>query len=138
MNDDDLSSIRKKLEINYGHRNQFSNFVCNLGKQIEFFKLEASCPNVEQEWGAKHSTHWNAFRNSQHFSKTLFFKKKLFFSNLTMFCQKQNISATIPLSSGEKIIIWIQILRGIYCLRNDYEQIYLFGNLSSSKSYQLA
>ena len=41
------------------------------------------------------------------------------------------------LSSGRQIIIWLRITRGLYCLRNDYEQIYSFVNISSRRSYQL-
>ena len=62
-----------------------------------FYILEASCPNVGQELGAKHSTLSNV-----SISSFLVFWGALFF--------KKNISATIPLSSGENIIIWIQIL----------------------------
>ena len=45
--------------------------------------------------------------------------------------------ANISLSSGKQTIIWTKIIRAIYCLRNEYEQIYLFVNISTRNSYQL-
>ena len=62
------------------------------------------------------------------------------FENLTKFHKerpKNIIIGKVPLSSGEQIIIWLQILRGNCCLKNEYEQIYLLANIYSSKSYQL-
>ena len=45
--------------------------------------------------------------------------------------------AKVSLSSGQQVIIWMKIIRAIYWLKNDYEQIYFFVNSSSSNSYQL-
>ena len=52
---------------------------------------------------------------------------------------KKNIfSGKGSLSSGQQLIIQLHILRGIYGLRNDSEQIYLFVHISTLNLYQLA
>ena len=65
------------------------------------------------------------FKNSKFHQK---FKKK----TKKMILQKDS------LPFGQRLIIWLNILRDIYRIRNDSEQIYLFLNISESKSYQLA
>ena len=42
----------------------------------------------------------------------------------------------ILLCCAEQIIIWINILKDIHCLRNYCEWIYFLKNISSSRSYQ--
>ena len=44
----------------------------------------------------------------------------------------------VPLSSGTQTIIWMQILGDINSLKNNYEQIYLFVDMSGWNSYRLA
>ena len=50
---------------------------------------------------------------------------------------KKVIFAKVSLPSGKQIITSIKIPGGIYCLRNESEQIYFFGDFSSPRSYQL-
>ena len=47
------------------------------------------------------------------------------------------IFAKASLSSGQQMIICMKIIRAIYWLKNEYEQIYLFVDISSRNSYQL-
>ena len=55
----------------------------------------------------------------------------------SFFIKKNIIFTKVSLPHGEQIIIQMQILRGNCCLKNESEQIYLFLDLSSWKSYQL-
>ena len=56
------------------------------------------------------------------------FKK---FTNFHKTRPKNIIIGKVSLSSEEQIIIRLQILKGNCCLKNDYEQIYLFVDISS-------
>ena len=59
------------------------------------------------------------------------------FNKIRQIGPKKIILPKVSSTSGELIIIWMEIIGGIYCLWNEYEQIYLFVDISSSKSYQL-
>ena len=142
---------------------------------MKLSKLKASCPDVGQEWRAKHSTLLDLFARFLilHFSRILFFsisekylnmqvsvrgkkllilsKEKLPFDICNNF-ENFGIStkfrknawtklfshfAKIPLCFAELMIIWMNIIRVIYCLQNDYEQIYSFVDISIWKSCRL-
>ena len=114
-------------------------------------KPEASCPNVGQEWGAKHST---LFKFATRFTIFYIFDEYVFsifekheyitLNNIEIFRIAKNLTkidgqklfCDFCLCCAEQIIIRIKILKGIRCLRDYYEWIYFFRNISSSIVYQ--
>ena len=64
-----------------------------------------------------------------------------FFEKSTIFHKnrpKDFIIGKGSLSFEGQTIIWLQIIRGRHCLRNDCEQIYSFVNISTRNSYEFA
>ena len=111
---------------------------------------EASCPNVGQEWGAKHST---LFKFATRFIIFYIFDEYVFSIFENMDTSLLTVSKISELQENftkidreksfcdfvccaEQIVISINIVKRTHCLRNYYEWIYLLRNISTSESYQ--
>ena len=139
-------------EALYSYEFELQFIISWVNKYFEIRK----CDNFQHFSKIQFSTFWTMFFNHMNFSGPEIdiiwyreayiyvlhqFQKFPFFFDFHHFLSKKSlvkiIFAEVPLSSGEQILIWMKIVRGSHCLRNEYEQIYFFVNISGSNSYQL-